>query len=64
MAHAYRCREFPGMGDCPGYFVASTPEEVLKLTELHARIAHGENPDEWPPDDRQQVLDLIRPVES
>lgn len=64
MAHAYRCSEFPGMAACPGYFVASTHDEVLKLSELHGRIAHDENPDEWSPDDRQQVIDLIRPVEA
>lgn len=64
MAHAYRCREFPGMGDCPGYFVASTRDEVLKLTELHARVAHEENPDEWSAEDRRAVIDLIRPAET
>jgi len=50
------------MEGCPGYFVAETDEEVLQLTELHARIAHGEDPAAWSPQERQQVLDLIRPA--
>ncbi|HVL33450.1 MAG TPA: DUF1059 domain-containing protein [Actinomycetota bacterium] len=62
MAHSYACTEFPGMEGCPGYFVAETDEEVLQLTELHARIAHGEDPAAWSPQERQQVLDLIRPA--
>jgi len=62
MAYSYACTEFPGMEGCPGYFVAETADEVLKLVELHARIAHGENPAEWSPGDRRQVQELIRPM--
>ncbi len=64
ISYSYTCREFPGMGDCPGYFVAATREEVYEITKVHARIAHGENPDEWSEDDQRQVWELIRPTES
>lgn len=50
------------MEGCPGYFVAATAEEVLKLTELHSQIAHGEDPTQWSPEDRRQVENLIRPT--
>ncbi len=50
------------MDNCPGYFVAETAEEVLQLTELHARIAHGEDPATWSAEERRQVEDLIRPA--
>lgn len=62
MPYSYSCSEFPGMESCPGRFIAETADEVLQLVELHARIAHGEDPAAWPEDDRRQVRDLIRPV--
>jgi predicted small metal-binding protein len=62
MPYSYACTEFPGMEGCPGHFVAATAEEVLELTKLHARIAHGEDPDSWPTEDLRQVQGLIRPT--
>jgi hypothetical protein len=60
MTYAYACTEFPGMEGCPGYFVVATEEELWKLMELHARIAHGEDPDAWSSDERRKLQELIR----
>jgi hypothetical protein len=32
----------------------------MKHVELHGKLAHGEDPDQWSPEDRQQVKKLIR----
>jgi len=61
MPHSYNCREYPGMGECPGSFVATSEEEVLKHVELHAREAHREDPAQWSEEEAQMVKDLIRP---
>lgn len=42
MAYSYRCKDYPGMDACPGSFTAET--ELWKHIELHAAIAHQENP--------------------
>ena len=44
MPYSYNCREYLGMEECPGSFVAASKEGVLKHVELHAREAHGEDP--------------------
>jgi predicted small metal-binding protein len=62
MPYSYNCREYPGMEECPGSFVASSEEEVLKHCELHAREAHGEDPAQWSEEEAQMVKDLIRPT--
>ena len=56
----YACREFPGMETCPGEVTAETREELVELVEAHARIAHGESPDDWSEEDRAAFADLIR----
>jgi hypothetical protein len=58
--YSYACKDYPGMEGCPGYFVAATEEEVIKLTELHAAVAHQEDPEEWSDEDRQYLKTLIR----
>jgi len=62
MPYSYRCADYPGMGPCPASFTAETDAEVLKHVELHAAIAHQENPEQWSPEDRQTVKKLIRAV--
>ena len=42
--YAYACRDYPGMEACPGHFIAETLDEVWKLMELHATVAHDEDP--------------------
>jgi predicted small metal-binding protein len=39
------------MEACPGHFTAETETEVIKLMELHASVAHGEDPSQWSEDD-------------
>jgi predicted small metal-binding protein len=62
MPYSYDCREYPGMEDCPGSFVAASEEEVLKHVEPYAREGHGEDSAQWSEVEVQMVQDLIRPT--
>jgi hypothetical protein len=48
------------METCPGHFVAESEKEIWLLVELHARVAHGEDPSAWSEDDRAVLGELIR----
>ena len=56
----YACKDFPGMEECPGRFSAKTEGEIWKLMELHASVAHGEDPGAWTAEGRAQLKALIR----
>jgi len=58
--YSYACKDYPGMEACPGQFTAQTEGELLKLIELHAALAHEENPAAWTAEDRAQLKTLIR----
>ena len=58
--YSYACKDYPGMEQCPGHFIAETENEVWKLMELHAKVAHGEDPSAWTTDDRAELKTLIR----
>jgi predicted small metal-binding protein len=58
--YSYACSDYPGMESCPGKVVAETEEEVMKLLELHAAIAHGEDPSQYSDDDRAYLKTLIK----
>ena len=58
--YSYACKDYPGMEDCPGAVTAASEEEVWKLMETHAQVAHGENPDDWSEEDRSFLKTLIR----
>ena len=58
--HSYACKDYPDMDACPGYFVAETEDEIWKLMELHASVAHGEDPGEWSDEDRKYLEALIK----
>jgi len=58
--YSYACKEYPGMESCPGHFVADSEKEIWQLVELHARVAHGEDPSAWSEDDRAVLGELIR----
>lgn len=57
--HSYACKDYPGMETCPGRFVAETEDELWKLMELHASVAHGEDPRQWSDEDRKYLKTLI-----
>jgi predicted small metal-binding protein len=57
--YSYACKDYPGMEACPGQFHAQTEAELMKLIELHAKLAHNENPDAWSPGDRNLLKALI-----
>ena len=58
--YSYACKEFPGMEACPGRFYAETEDELWKLIELHAAVAHGEDAATWPAEDIAQLKALIK----
>jgi len=60
MAYSYACNEYPGMETCPGQFYAETEEELWKHIELHAVLAHKEDPNAWSSEERAQVKALIK----
>ena len=59
--HSYACRDYRGMESCPAQFTAATADEVWQLMELHASVAHGEDPAAWSADDRAYLQTLIKP---
>ena len=58
--HSYACKDYPDMEACQGYFVAETEDEIWKLMELHASVAHGEDPGQWSDEDRKYLKTLIK----
>ena len=58
--YSYACKDYPGMEACPGHFYAETEDELWKLMELHASVAHKEDPATWTAEDRAQLKTLIK----
>lgn len=58
--YSYACKDYPGMEACPGRFSAQTEDEVWKHMELHASIAHQEDPTAWTVEDKAQLKTLIK----
>lgn len=58
--YSYACKDYPGMENCPGHFVAESEEEIWQLVALHAQFAHGEDPSAWTADDKDTLKELIR----
>jgi hypothetical protein len=58
--YSYACSNYPGMEECPGRFYAASQDEIWKLIELHASIAHGEDPAAWTTEDRAYLETLIK----
>ncbi len=44
----------------PGQSIAATKDEVWKLIELHAAVAHGEDAADWDAETRTYLESLIR----
>ena len=62
MAYSYACADWEGMEACPGKVVAETEDEVWKLIELHAKIAHDEDANQWDDETRNHLKTLIKTV--
>ena len=60
----YACKEYPGMETCSGRFEAETEEELWKHIELHASVAHKENPAAWSAEDKAQLKAVIRKIKQ
>lgn len=58
--YSYTCRDYPGMEACPGRFVTGSEEELWRHMELHAVMAHQEDPASWTADDRAQLQTFIK----
>ena len=58
--YSYACADCEGMESCPGLFVAATEEEVWRIMELHAKIAHDEDAREWDDETRNYLKTLIK----
>ena len=61
-AFSYSCRDCDGMETCPASVVAESKDEVWKLMELHAQVAHRENPADWDKETRDYLGTLIKAV--
>lgn len=59
-AFSYACRDYPGMDSCPGHFTAASEDELWKIVELHASVAHGEDPEAWSDEERRYLGTLIK----
>jgi len=58
--YLYACEDYPGMEACPGRFYAETEDEMWKHMELHASVAHQEDPSSWTAEDRAQLKALVK----
>ena len=58
--YSFACKDYPGMEECPGRFYAETEDEIWKLVELHASVAHGEDATAWTAEGRAHLKTLIR----
>lgn len=63
-AYSYACRDCEGMEACPASIVAETRDELWEMIGHHARIAHGENADDWDRETVNYLKNLIRTVEA
>lgn len=59
----YACCDYPGMEACPGRFEAETKVELWAHIEMHATVAHEEDPTAWTEADKSQVRALIETAE-
>jgi len=48
------------MEGCPFHVVTEAEDEIRKIMELHAAIAHAEDPGEWSGEDRQYLKTLMK----
>lgn len=62
--YSYTCKDYPGLEGCPGRFYAATEDELWKHMELHASVAHQEDPAAWTEEDRNLLKTLIKTEET
>ena len=58
--YSYACKDYPGMEACLGRFYAATEEEVWRHMELHASLAHQEDPAAWTAEDWEYLKGLVK----
>lgn len=57
---SYACRDYPGMEACPFHVTTESQDELVKLVEMHASLAHGEDPSQWSEEDRAYLMTLVK----
>jgi hypothetical protein len=57
---SYACKDYPEMEWCPGIVESTTEQELWSHMELHASVAHAENPGDWAAEDRAFLQTLIK----
>ena len=62
-AYSYSCRHCEGMEACPASIAAENNDELWQMIGHHARIAHGENHDDWDQETKEYLNSLIVEVE-
>ena len=58
--YSYACRDYPGMEACPAHFTTETQEELMKVVELHASVAHGEDSASWSEEEKSYLRSLFK----
>ena len=58
--YSYACRDYPGMEACAAHSTAETQDELMKIIELHASVAHGEDPADWSEEDKSYLRQLFK----
>ena len=58
--YSYACKDYPGMESCPFHVQTESREELWSQMELHARLAHDENPAQWSDEDRRYLATLVK----
>lgn len=62
MTCSYACADGEGTETCPKKIIAETEKQVCNLMELHAKIAHEEDTNEWDDETRTYLKPLIKAV--
>lgn len=58
--YSYACKDYPGMETCFGRFYAETEPEVWQHMELHAAVAHQEDPTAWSAEEWAYLKGLVK----
>ena len=58
--YTYACADCEGMEACPAKITVETENELWKLVELHALVAHQEDAGEWDDKTRAYLKTLVK----
>ena len=58
--YTYACADCEGMETCSAKITVETENELWKLVELHALVAHEEDAGKWDDDTRAYLKTLVK----